>query len=136
MIYFISIYLFIAIFIITSTYFALDSFLEGLISIFSVEEIGHEINAAAFLQRYRKFFYGIQKDNFIFYHFMNLKCIKTFKNLFVFVVLEISDFEDSFGRRDEEGVEQVEIDSSRTKFGGSTDFDKDWFDCLFLFLVQ
>ena len=124
--------------LVTSAQLALDSFLDVLTSIFSVEEVGHEIVAAAFLQRCRKKFDCIHKIISFLpnYHFMHLKCIKTFKYLFVFVFLEILDLEDSFERRDEVGVEQVEIDSSRTRFGGSIDFDKYWSNCLFLFLLQ
>ena len=56
------------------------------------------------------------------------------KNTFAF--LNILDFEDSFERRVEVGVEQVDIDSSRTRFGGSIDFDEDLFNFWFLLLVQ
>ena len=45
--------------------------------------------------------------------------------LFAFVFLEILDLGDSFERRVEVGVEQVDNDSSRTRFGGSIDFDTD-----------
>ena len=40
--------------LVTSPYFALDAFAEGLTSIFSVGEFGQEIVAAAFLQKHGK----------------------------------------------------------------------------------
>ena len=55
--------------------------------------------------------------------------------LFAFVFLEILDLGDSFERRVEVGVEQVDIDSSRTRLGGSMVFDKEWFNFWFWGLV-
>ena len=121
---------------VTSPYFALESFVEEMSSFFSAGEVGQEIVAAAFLQSAEKLKCCDVQKKVSFYHYFDLKCIKSTKYLFVFAFLNILDFEDSFERRVEVGVEQVDIDSSRTRFGGSVDFDNEWFNFWFLCLLQ
>ena len=122
--------------LLTCLRFELDLFVEGLSSIFSVGELGQETVVAAFLQKYReKWNVPNTNDNLIF-AVIHLKCIKSVTYLFVLVFFEILDLGDSFERLVEVGVEQVDIDSSRTRFGGSIDFEKDWFSFWFLLLLQ
>ena len=64
--------------LVTSPYFALDAFAEGLTSIFSVGEFGQEIVAAAFLQKHGKNQNVTKMQNIVsfLYHYIHMKSIK------------------------------------------------------------